>query len=194
MYIPKDFEVTDEVEIFSFIKNNAFGQIISNVNGRLFSTHIPFLLSDDKTKLTGHMANQNPQHTELEGQETLITLAGPHDYISPAWYSSPGVPTWNYQAVHIYGQCTLFRDADRLKELVDSLTYEYESAFDKPWVPEYKASILGAIVGIEISITEIQCKYKLSQNRSLQDRSQVTEKLKSLGSHKLSSAMIHNEP
>lgn len=189
VYIPKHFEVTDETEVLSFIKDNAFGQIISTVNGRLFSTHIPFLLSADKTKIFGHMAKQNPQHSEIEGQETLITLEGAHDYISPAWYSGPGVPTWNYQAVHIYGKCTLFREENKLKELVDSLTHEYESTFDRPWVPDYKPSMLDAIVGVEISITEIQCKYKLSQNRSIQDRSQVAEKLKTLGSHKLSSAM-----
>ena len=103
MYIPKHFEVTDEDEIFAFIEENAFGQLISHVKGRLFSTHLPFLLSENRKKIVGHLAGKNPQQSELEGQEVLVSLEGPHDYISPAWYSSPGVPTWNYQAVHVYG-------------------------------------------------------------------------------------------
>jgi len=193
VYIPKHFEVTDEDEIFAFIEANAFGQLISHVGGRLFSTHLPFLLSENKSKMVGHLARQNPQYSELEGQEVLVSLEGPHDYISPAWYSSPGVPTWNYQAVHIYGVCKVFRDAEELKNLVDALTNKYEAAFEKPWQPEYKSSILGAIVGIEVSINEIQCKYKLSQNRSSRDQVRVVEQLKALGSSKLAEAMAHNE-
>lgn len=65
MYIPKPFEITDEEEIFAFVEDNAFGQLISTVNGRLFSTHLPFLLSKDKTKMIGHLALPNPQHTEI---------------------------------------------------------------------------------------------------------------------------------
>ncbi len=193
MYIPKHFEITDETEIFAFIEENAFGQLISQVDSRLFSTHVPFLLSDDKTKLIGHLARQNPQHSGLEGQEVLVTLGGPHDYISPAWYATPGVPTWNYQAVHIYGGCKVFRDAEQLKDLVDALTNKYESAFEKPWLPEYNSSMLNAIVGVEISINEIQCKYKLSQNRSSLDKTQVIKQLESIGSLELSEAMARTD-
>ena len=193
MYIPKHFEVTDEKEIFSFIEDNAFGQLVSLVEGRLFSTHIPFLLSEDKTKIIGHLAAQNPQHSDLNEQEVLVTLEGTHDYISPAWYNSPGVPTWNYQAVHIYGQCKVFRNAEKLKRVVDTLTNKYEAAFEKPWQAEYNSSMLGAIVGIEVSIREIQCKYKLSQNRSVQDQAQVIIQLDALGSSKLAKAMERNE-
>lgn len=193
MYIPKHFEVTDRDEIFAFVEANAFGQLISNVNGRLFSTHLPFILSENRSKIIGHLALPNPQHTEIDGQEVLITLEGAHDYISPAWYSSPGVPTWNYQAAHIYGQCKVFRDAKELQGIVNTLTNKYEAAFKEPWQPEYKTSMLGAIVGVEITINEIQCKYKLSQNRSPQDRSQVVEQLKLLGSNRLAEVMGRNE-
>ena len=189
MYIPKQFEVTNKEEVFSFIEANAFGQLISNVKHKLFSSHIPFLLSDDKTKIIGHLSRQNPQYEELVGQETLITLEGPHDYISPSWYSSPGVPTWNYQAVHIYGHCQVFHCVDQLKEVVDALTHKYESSFQKPWQPNYKASMLKAIVGVEITISEIQCKYKLSQNRSNEDQEEAIKQLDLLGSTKLAKAM-----
>jgi len=189
MYIPAHFEVSDSAEKFSFIEENAFGQLVSTVRGRLFATNMPFLVSSDKTRLLGHIARQNPQHSELAGQEVLVTLQGPHDYISPSWCSTPGVPTWNYQALHVYGKCTLFDDPARLKELVDTLTHKYEAGFEDPWMPDYKSSMLGAIVGVEIAISEVQCKFKLSQNRSLQDRQQVIDQLEAIGSTDLAKVM-----
>ena len=192
MYIPKHFEVTDSNEVFAFIEANGFGQLISNSGGQLFATHIPFALSEDKTKLVGHLAKQNPQTQDIEGQEVLVTLQGPHDYISPSWYASPGVPTWNYQAVHIYGQCKCFSEPEALGELVESLTAQYESQFATPWQPEYRPAMLGAIVGIEISISDLQCKYKLNQNRSQQDQQQVIAQLEANGSHQLAEAMRLN--
>lgn len=192
MYIPKHFEVTDSEEIFSFIEANAFGQLISSVEGRLFSTHIPFLVSEDRCRLIGHVAKQNPQWESIDGQEVLVTLQGPHDYISPSWYASPGVPTWNYQAVHVYGKCKAFHDAKKLKSVVDTLTGKYESPFEKPWKPNYVETMLKGIVGLEIEITEIQCKYKLNQNRSEQDQAQVVRQLEEGGSSQLSQAMAGN--
>jgi len=192
MYIPKQFKVNDRDEIFSFAQANAFGQLVSHVENKLFSTHMPFLFSQDKTSVFGHLAKQNPQHIELDDQEVMITLEGPHDYISPSWYSSAGVPTWNYQAVHIYGRANTFTELDRLKDIVDTLTTKYESAFEQPWKPEYKAAMLNAIVGVEIHISDIQCKYKLSQNRPSKDQAQVIEQLERLGSDKLAQAMKCN--
>ena len=189
MYIPKPFEITDDSEKFVFIQANAFGQLISQLNGKLFSTYMPFLLSEDKTKIYGHLAIANPQHTQLAGQEVLITLEGAHGYVSPSWYNSPGVPTWNYQAVHIYGICSLINDVEKLKLIVDALTNKYESAFEQPWQTEYKAAMLNAIVGVEISISEIQCKYKLSQNRPKEDQQKVATQLKSNGHVALAAAM-----
>ncbi len=193
MYIPKYFEVTDKTEIYAFIEANAFGQIISRSGGRLCSTHIPFLLSDDRTKLHGHLAKNNPQLQDIENQEILVTLQGPHNYVSPSWYSSPGVPTWNYQTVHIYGHCRVFQDASFLVQVVDALTRKYESKLSPPWQPQYNPLMLDAIIGIEISIAEVQCKYKLSQNRSAQDRKQVVDKLRATGSVELAEAMQGNE-
>lgn len=193
MYIPEYFEVTDEKEIYAFIEANAFGQLTSTVGGRLFSTQIPFLMSADRTKLLGHLAKNNPQVKDIEGQEVLVTLQGAHDYISPSWYSSPGVPTWNYQAAHIYGLCKIFTEPSAISQVIDTLTRIYEHSNSNPWQPEYNPSMLGAIVGIEISINEIQCKYKLSQNRSTQDQEQVIAQLKNNGSSKLAEAMERNE-
>lgn len=193
MYIPKHFEVTDKEEISAFIEANAFGQLVSSVDGRPFVTHLPFLLSEDQRTLTGHLARQNPQCKYLEREDVLVTLQGPHDYVSPAWFSSPGVPTWNYQAVHIYGNCTLVRAPEKLQEIVEALTAKYEQALavsgHTPWEIEYRPEMLSAIVGFELAISEIQCKYKLSQNRSEQDRSQVAAALGALGSTDLADSM-----
>ena len=189
MFIPKKFEVTDKEEILSFIKANAFGQLISTVKGRYFSTHIPFLLSDDDQSIICHLAKSNPQWEGIEEQEILVTFQGPHDYISPSWYKSQGVPTWNYQAVHIYGKPTLITQTKDLEIIVNKLTGIYESTLHSPWKPEYKDSMLKAIIGIKIEISEIQCKYKLSQNRSEVDQNQVIEKLEARGSTMLSQAM-----
>jgi len=189
MYIPKSFTVENEQEIFSFIESNGFGQLTSMVDGKLFASHLPFLLSENKRKVFMHIAKQNPQHENIAGQECLIVLQGPHDYISPTWYEEVGVPTWNYQAAHIYGECQVFEDNERLKLLVDETSAYYESVFEKPWQPNYNANLLNAIIGIEMTITDIQCKYKLSQNRSKADRTNVIDQLNTRGSTKLAEQM-----
>lgn len=192
MYTPKHFEVTDRQEIISFVEKNGFAQLISLVEGKLFSTHMPFLVKNDLTLLQGHFARTNPQWHSIEGQQVMVTFLGPHGYISPSWYSSPGVPTWNYQAVHVYGRCTIFHDQDRLRSLVDELVARYESAFATPWVPEYQPQLLQGIVGVDIEVTEIQAKYKLNQNRSQADRLGVIRHLDEKGSYALSEAMKKN--
>ncbi len=188
MYIPKHFNVTDKEEIFSFIKANSFGQLISLVKGKLFSSHIPFVLVNDNQSIQCHIAKRNPQWEDIEDQEVLITFQGPQDYVSPSWYTSPGVPTWNYQSVHIYGKPQLITEKEKLSNLVNKFTERYEADFEKPWKPEYKESMLNSIIGIEIIITDIQCKYKLSQNRPESDRMQVIEEHKKRGSSELSQA------
>jgi len=192
MYLPKHFEITDDEEALSFIEANSFGQLISIQDDRLFSTHLPFLVNRDKGRLQGHLAIQNPQYADIQGQEVLLTFQGPHDYISPSWFTTPGVPTWNYQAVHIYGTCRILRDPEQIADIVNALTDKHESVFAQPWKPEYKPAMLSAIVGLEFIISEIQCKYKLSQNRVQPDQTQICEQLEALGLDALASAMRKN--
>ena len=189
MYVPKHFSVTEEEEIFSFLDTNAFGQLISIADGRLTASHLPFLVSGNRKYLQCHLARQNSHWQQLDAEQVLVTFQGPHDYISPGWYQSPGVPTWNYQALHVYGRCRVFEEPGALATLVDTLSKRYESGFDKPWKPDYRDAMLKAIVGVEIEIEELQCKYKLSQNRSAQDHQPVIDKLSELGSESLVQAM-----
>ena len=183
MYIPKHFEITDEAEISKFIEANSFGQLISQIDTAIVSTHIPFLFDAKNRVLVGHLAKANPQWQQIQKQKVLVTLQGEHAYVSPSWYESAGVPTWNYQAVHIEGTAESFTDPEKLKHVVDTLTEQNESGFQNPWEPDYAASMLRGIIGIENAITSVRCKFKLSQNRSAQDQSNVQEKL-AYGGHK----------
>jgi len=189
MYVPSHFSVTEQEEIFSFLDANAFGQLISIADQRLTASHLPFLVTDDRNHLHCHLARQNRHWQTLEDQQVLITFQGPHDYISPSWYQTPGVPTWNYQALHIYGRCRVFDEPEAVAAVVEALSTRYESGFDKPWEPQYRDAMLKAIVGVEIQIEELQCKYKLSQNRPSQDHQPVIDKLDDLGSESLVQAM-----
>jgi transcriptional regulator len=189
MYIPNHFRIDDVAEIRRFIDANSFGQIVSQCEGKLFSTHAPILLSADALSVSVHLARSNPQHLDIAGQEVLITLEGAHGYISPGWYTSPGVPTWNYQAVHIYGVASICEEAEYLAAHVEALAAKYESASEEPWVPSYRREMLSGIIGLEIAVTDIQCKYKLSQNRPVDERPQIVEQLQKSGQDALAIAM-----
>lgn len=189
MYIPRHFSVTEQEEIFSFLDANAFGQLISVADNRPTSSHLPFLLSADRRFLHCHLARQNSHWQTLEDQQVLVTFQGPHDYISPSWYQAPGVPTWNYQALHIYGRCRVYEEPGAIATVVEALSRRYESGRDQPWEPEYGDAMLKAIVGVEIEIEELQCKYKLSQNRPARDHQPVIDKLDEMGSDSLARAM-----
>jgi transcriptional regulator len=189
MYVPDHFNVSEQDEIFSFIDANAFGQLISIDGERPFVSHLPFLIGGDRKSLQCHLARQNPQWQTLGEQQVLVTFLGPHDYVSPSWYQNAGVPTWNYQAVHVYGRCRVFDDAETLANVVETLSQRYESGFEKPWQPQYRDAMLKAIVGVEISIDEIEAKYKLSQNRPAEDQQGVVDQLDQQGAGELARAM-----
>ena len=189
MYIPQHFRIDDAVEIDRFIASNGFATLVSTVSNGLFATHLPLLYQPEAGKLLGHIALANPQWQDLEGQSVLAIFAGPHDYVSPSWYTAPGVPTWNYQAVHVTGVAKYLTDKAQLEAIIIALTQQEEARFAAPWVATYQASKVQGIVGIEIAIDEIQCKYKLSQNRSAADRQQVAEQLQAGGNGALAAAM-----
>jgi len=169
MYVPRHFEVAEEAEIFSFIDANAFGQLVSIDGGRPYASHLPFLLASDHTRMHCHLARQNPQWQQLADRQVLVTFLGPHDYISPSWYQND--------------------DDAAVAEIVEALSARYESGFETPWQPQYRDAMLKAIIGVEITIDEVQCKYKLSQNRPAADHQGVVDKLDQLGSKPLARAM-----
>ncbi len=189
MYIPDHFSQSNVQEVYEFIEHNAFGQLVSTSRGKLNVSHLPFIMTENKKCLLAHFARQNPHWENIQGLEVLVSFLGPHAYISPAWYESPGVPTWNYQSVHVYGVANIFHDTGKLRGLVKQLTTKNEKKYSSGWQPDFPESMLKAIVGVEITINDLQMKNKLSQNRSLKDRNAVIEKLKQSQVLELAQAM-----
>lgn len=189
MYIPEHFKETNPKRIQAIIVASPFGMLVTAPDGVPFVSHLPFMFdctASSKGKLMCHMARGNPQWQHLSScGEVLVVFQGPHAYVSPSWYSSPGVPTWNYAAVHLRGKPRLIESASEIDVLVERLTQIYESQMPCPWEPdlagERRTKLLGTIVGLEIEITDIQAKFKLSQNRSPQDQQSVAEKLSQSG-------------
>lgn len=195
MYTPSHFKLTDKEAALVFVEANNFGQLVSLNKGKLCTSHLPFLFSDDRTTMLTHVAKVNPQHQELSGEEVMLNFLGPHGYISPSWYHKKGVPTWNYQAVEIRGTASTFTDNHRLKRLVDGLTTKHEAGLAQPWQPNYSESMFQGIVGIEIIIESIQAKAKLSQNRDPDEVLNVIEQVRKLGNAELADLMtIANTP
>ena len=178
MYIPKHFEENDADRLAGLIDENNFGVLVTVTDGKPFASHLPFLYDRERNVLRAHVARANPQWRQLSGGgEVLAIFGGPHAYISPSWYTAPGVPTWNYVVTHVYGTARALDDPSAVESIVHALTAKHESRNPTPWTPSYDPRMLNAIVGIEIAITKIEGKSKLSQNRSAADRAAVIERL-----------------
>ena len=179
MYIPKLFEVTDLATLHEFIETHSFATLVTAAGEQPIATRVPLLLERSRGRqgtLLGHIARANPQWRSFDGErQCLAMFDGPHAYISPSWYANaPAVPTWNYAAVHVYGIPRPIHDAEQLARLVDRMVAAYEAGMAEPWAgilpADFKASMLKAIVGFSIEIDRIEGKFKLGQNRPLEDR------------------------
>ena len=183
MYTPKQFLITDTQEAVDFMQRYSFATIITVNNGAASATHLPFVVSqrDDQIILTSHFAKANPQSSEILNGKPLVIFAEPHAYISPKHYEKElNVPTWNYIAIHAYGQARLIEDDDVKMLLLEQTIQFYEADYLKQWerLPaDFKLNMLKGIVGFEIVVDELQGKKKLSQNRSEQERQNIIEDL-----------------
>jgi len=179
MYTPKHFEQKDERALWDFVAEHAFGTLLTVVEGRPFVSHLPFLSDPAAGLLHCHVARANPQWQQLAAApQVLAIFAGPHGYVSPTWYAEKGgVPTWNYAVVHAHGSARAIDDAAHSRKHVEALAAKYEQGRPAPWVPEYDTRRLTGIVGIEIRVTQLEGKFKLSQNRSAADRAEVVAQL-----------------
>ena len=179
MYVPAAFAEVDPAEIERLLTDCPMAQLVTMTDDGLVATPLPMLFepSDDGLgSLVGHVARANRQWSKASSDvEALAIFTGPNAYISPNWYPSKAehgkvVPTWNYETVHVRGQFVAHDDPVWTRALVTRLTQRHESQFDAPWSiddapPEYIVSMVKAIVGIELKITSVQAKRKLSQNR-----------------------------
>jgi transcriptional regulator len=189
MYIPAAFAESDQAKLHDFIEWHSFGLLVSQQDGIPFATHLPFLLERDagaQGRLIGHVARANPQWRQADGQTVLAIFSGPHVYVSPSWYEAEQVvPTWNYVAVHVYGQLTVVEDREVLRELVRKMVAVYERAMARPWMFDgstvFMERMLTQIVGFHIPIQRIEGKWKLNQNHPVERRKKVIGVLEELG-------------
>lgn len=187
MYIPNAYRNENPEEIREFLRNNAFGILISAGPEGPMATHLPLELVENKDKsllLRGHFARANPQwrHIEEEG-EVLCIFNGPHAYVSSSWYADEEVPTWNYMAVHLKGNYRRQSEAElwaALHALVDK--YEADSAEPVSLNTMSKATLsqIRGIVGFEIRVTCLDAAFKLSQGRA-DDHPRIIEELHKRG-------------
>ncbi|HKE45739.1 MAG TPA: FMN-binding negative transcriptional regulator [Steroidobacteraceae bacterium] len=172
MYVPEHFNEADLARLDWLAQHDAFGTLVSSVEGAPFASHLPVLYRRDaqRVTLTGHWARPNPQWRGIEGQRVLFIFHGPHSYISPRWYVEPRkhVPTWNYAVAHLYGRIRLLEDRAALTQIVTALADKYEGGAPDAWSVSAAESrildMLRGIVGFELAVEEIQLKFKLSQN------------------------------
>jgi transcriptional regulator len=185
MYIPAHFAQPDLATIHSAIDRYSFATLVSGAAGELSASHLPLLL--DRTSgangtLLGHMARANRQWQGAAGQEVLAIFAGPHAYISPQWYQAREVvPTWNYVAIHAYGRLELIEDEAEVEALLHRTVQTFEVPEPQPWrltePAEYVRRLLRQIVAFRISVSRLEGKWKLNQNRPQEQRENVIEVL-----------------
>ena len=185
MYIPQHYKNENLAEVRQFIKENGFGILVSNVNGKHWASHIPFELEieeDGKEYLVSHISKGNPQWKYFNAtEEVLCIFNGPHSYISSSWYKEEEVPTWNYIAIHVYGTLQILSEEEVLQSM-HRLVDRYEKDSKKPIsLKELSSKTLRqvkGVIGFKILITDIQATYKLSQTRP-QDHAKIIEELSS---------------
>ncbi|WDF59013.1 FMN-binding negative transcriptional regulator [Flavobacterium sp. KACC 22758] len=172
MYTPDLYKNENQEEIRTFLKENSFGILINQTNGKLCATHIPMELginAEGKEILEGHISKLNPQAEGFAANDQVLAVfSGPHSYISSSWYDHENVPTWNYIAVHVYGRIKIVdydTSVDQLKKLVDKYEANSVNPVRVENLSDKTMREARGIFGLEIEIDEIQATKKLSQNR-----------------------------
>jgi transcriptional regulator len=200
MYTPDHFSIKSREASHKIIHANPLGALVTMTPEGLDANHIPFELDPDRAVLTAHVARANPVWQQCkDGAEVLVIFRGNQSYISPNWYPSKHethrqVPTWNYEVVHVHGVLTVQDEERFVRGVVARLTRTHEAAEPKPWkmtdsASEYIDGMLKAIVGIEVAITRMVGKTKLSQNRETRDRQSAAQMLIRHGQTQLGEAM-----
>jgi transcriptional regulator len=190
LYVPEHFRLRHDEDAVAFMRANPFAILISAADDGPFATHLPLSVftpaggngSESRIVLRGHVARANPHWRYLEQQpECLAIFHGPHAYISPSNYGArESVPTWNYAAVHVYGNARLFSSEDELHSMLDGLIETFEPPYRQQWETlsqKYRENMLRQIVGFEITAVKVEGKFKLSQNRTREDQAHVITSL-----------------
>lgn len=190
MYLPKHFAETDVAEMHALMRAHPLATLVSAGPDGLNANHIPLLLADGK--LQGHVARANPlwKDGQVAG-EVLVIFQGHESYISPSGYATKAehgkvVPTWNYTAVHAWGDLRVIDDPAWVSAQISALTATHEAALPQPWAvtdapADYIEKMLGAIVGIEITINRLLGKWKVSQNQPAANQASLIAALEKAG-------------
>ena len=195
MYVPSHFEETRTAVLQQLMHDHAHAMLIVLDASGLNANHIPFEFDPDPTPfgtLRAHVARSNPVWKDFARDvEALVVFQGPQAYITPSWYetkkeTSKVVPTYNYMVVHAYGVLRVVENKAWLRALVERLTNRFEGARPEPWKvddapDDYVDKMLGAIIGLELAITKLAGKWKVSQNRPEADRAGVATGLSASG-------------
>jgi transcriptional regulator len=196
MYVPKHFDESRVDVLHDLICARPLATLVTLSSDGLTANHVPLLISAEPVPfgtLRGHVARSNPIWTDItKGVEVLAVFHGPDAYISPSWYSTKAetgkvVPTWNYAVVHAYGTLRIVDDPSWLRANLEALTTHSESAFAEPWhvsdaPPDFTERLIAAVVGIEIVITRLTGKWKVSQNQPHQNQVGVVQGLRTSSS------------
>jgi transcriptional regulator len=184
MYVPEHFRVRHHEDAIAFMRANPFAILISTAETGPFATHLPLFVrtEEEKVILRGHVAKANPHWQYLEQQPQCLTIFhGAHSYVSPSNYTArESVPTWNYAAVHLYGNARVFTSPADLLGMLHELMATFEPAYASQWAtldPAYRERMLRQIVDFEIEVTKMEGKFKLSQNRPREDQANVIASL-----------------
>lgn len=187
MYTPSDFKENDPSEIARFLTENPLGIIISSSG--VFEpivSHIPFLIAqeNDDFILEGHMATSNPHVEHLrKGKTCMVVFQGPNTYISSSVYTHENVPTWNYQAVHVYGTVEEMSESELMHHLKSSVEkFEMKRSFPlhfDQFSPEMIAAYTKEIFGVRIRSYKTEAAFKMSQNRNATDYQNIVQDLAS---------------
>lgn len=194
MYLPKHFAEDDVAEMHALMRAHPLATLVSHGPDGLNANHIPLLLDGIGTfgTLQGHVARANPlwKPGQVVG-EVLVVFRGEQSYISPSGYATKAehgkvVPTWNYAAVHAYGELKVIEDPNWIFGQISALTATNEAALPQPWAvtdapADYIEKMLGAIVGIEITIDRLLGKWKVSQNQPAANQASLIAALEKAG-------------
>jgi transcriptional regulator len=195
MYLPDHFAEPRLEVLHEAIRRSGLATLVSAGTGGLDASHVPLLIESTPAplgRLLGHVARANPQWQATSAEsEALAIFLGPDAYVTPSWYQTKRetgqvVPTWNYVAIHAHGRIRFFQERDRLLDLVTRLTDRQEAPRKAPWKVSdapaaYLDGMLRRIVGVELTITRLEGKWKASQNRNPADRRGVAEGLEREG-------------
>ncbi|TSA81073.1 FMN-binding negative transcriptional regulator [Deinococcus detaillensis] len=188
MYSPAHFRLTDQAELLRFMRAHSFATLITAPGGVPFASHIPLLIESEQSAdgsealyLRSHLARANPQWQHFGEADSLVIFQGPHALIDPAWYESrPNVPTWNYAAVHAYGQAQVVA-GEATRRIAYGLVEQHTPGM-APIPADLERRMLAGVVTFELRVGKLEGKYKLSQNKTAADRANVQRELALSGS------------